>query len=230
MKLQTKRIEEYKPTKPTNSHCISASQEYRVLATLKTFFPRKFKLAYKSERPDIKTDSLGVEVTLICNPKEKEIESIFGNAKKRAEKLKEKTRKEGLYIIEEAGIPILRKGGGFDSENYKKYVEKAIQLKLQKSNEYVDEFGSNLELVILQEDLIPSEVEKNVAKWMLEIAGKNCIFKKIYYICSNYIIRADTANEHIWKRKITAEQNMAFKIIGRMTAEGNLDMDSPEWN
>ena len=77
MNYNTQRIKDYKPKEPINPQLSTHFSEYLVLAVLKHHMSEKFKNAVISDRPDIQSKGLGVEVTIAENPETMQVRAEF---------------------------------------------------------------------------------------------------------------------------------------------------------
>lgn len=228
-------------TERVNSKCFDniispqlsdVSQEYRALATLKLFFPEKFYQWYKSDGPDLQEcgGNVGAEVTCAVDEDDMKASKEFiryrnndGEKRNKAETRILKTSSK-LETYENGLIALVRSGELDEEEIYKA----AIRKKLVKSCSYKAKVKILYLAVILPE--IPSTyAEEMLAVWTRETLS-NSEYQEIYVISERFCIRIDLVTGDDIVINIDKNQNEALRKIARMTAEGEIDLDSEEWN
>ena len=233
MKLFTDRVNMKDFADRIDPELLKKSQEYRVLGTLQFIFTEKFDKLSVSEAPDLQNANgdIGVEVTTAVSENDMKASSAFcfyqkavdEKSKKRAErKIFETSSKIVLY---ENGITAMRSSGGMNEEC--EYKESIIK-KIKKSNNY-KRIVKHLYLAVVLPEIPSREAESNYPRWTRDII-RNSEFEEVYVISERFCIRIDLLRGENSVFKISDDQNLAIRKIARMTAEGELDFSSEEWN
>lgn len=233
MKLFTDRVNRKDFANRIDAELLKKSQEYRVLGTLQFIFTEKFDKLSVSEAPDLQDadGNVGVEVTTAVSESDMKASSAFCSykkavdekSKKRAERKISETSSE--IVLYENGITAMRSSGGMNEEcEYKKSVIK----KVKKSNNY-KRVVKHLYLAVVLPEIPSSEAESNYPRWTREII-RNREFEEVYVISERFCIKIDLLRGENSFFKISNDQNLAIRKIARMTAEGELDFSSEEWN
>lgn len=236
MKLYTEKVKNYHNKGALKNRKRGKSVEYFALAVLKFYYPTKFANAIKAEEPDIQSEGLGVEVTQLCSPIQRELDGAFSdltneeNSEKSLstfEKLGKKGKQGALHIHN--GFFSMCTGGGI--ENFVSTgVTNAIDSKISKIDQYRKKVKGRLELAIVQTDLQPSNFESLVVDKVKSYTTHGCDFQTIYVISTDFVWSFDTDTKAEKRDEIKPDQKAAFSKIARMTAEEILEIDSEEWN
>lgn len=233
MKIDTARVQNKKYSDAIKPSLQNKSQEYRVLATLKYFFPEKFENFILADKPDLqnKDASYGVEVTIATSEDDMKASREFSNLKNsnNRQKTVKKIETTGHTVSENNNVCALasplRK-----IQCEKQIFEKAITYKIRKIETYSDTF-STIGLAVLLIDPPTSEAEQNFPEWIsccIKKEGHRC-FDFYYILCYRFLLVCDECGNVIAKKMLTPDQNKHLSIIGRMSAESEIKLYDIEW-
>lgn len=213
---------------------LKRSQEYSVLGILRYLYPQKYNTMVMGEAPDLqdKRNSTGIEVTVAVSENDMKASRAFsqlleGNdemAKRHINKIEESGYK--LTSIEGKAVSIHATG---TSNGEKTLFQKAIRKKIEKSPHYRENF-KNLGLAVVFLEIPTSEAEHGCIAWTREVfqeAQKS--FDFVYILAHRFCFYYDTHTDSCEKRIISGDDLYAIKTIARMTAEGELSLESDEW-
>ncbi len=213
---------------------LKRSQEYNVLGILRYLYPQKYNTMVLGEAPDLqdKGHSTGIEVTIAVSENDMKASRAFsqlleGNdetGKRHINKIEESGYK--LTSIERKSVSIHATG---TSNGEKNLFQKAIRKKIKKSPHYRENF-ENLGLAVVLSEIPTSEAEYDCIAWTREVfqnAQKS--FDFVYILAHRFCLYYDTHADSCDKRMISVNDLYAIKTIARMTAEGELSLESDEW-
>lgn len=227
--ILTGRINEYCISEPLSSNLIKVSKEYFALALLRYCIPNQFDCLKKAESPDLQDDNglIGIEVTDATSEQEQQ---ISGESIKYSKAKFEEERQKSLSII--------RRNGGdrnewfisypvSNEEREKKNVKRAYLRKLKKVECY-RKVCTRLGLFI-EIDTQPLFAAKDLdwEKCSLSSTGKGFDF----VILSSWKGLELYDFEIKENRSITIkrEDRDTLKFLARLTAEGIINENDPEW-
>ena len=234
MNIDTDLVKKYHNTHSKDSNIIKYACEYRVLATLRYFYPKEYENMEHSDSPDLqdKSNKMGIEVINAISSKDAEATSLFSKMKNSAPKQNQKLKnviKKCDYtfsLIEDDKYSIGKTGTG-DGE--KIVFQESIRKKLNKLHLYKTKFAK-VGLAILLPEPPTSFAEEHCIEWILEaIEDSKNTFDIFYVISHRFCITFDFQNNKNEKIKIDSEVNQKLRKIARMTAEGKLSLDDLEW-
>lgn len=218
-----------------NSQLEKDSHEYRVLATIRLLFPQNnYNSVVKSEAPDFidRDNSIGLEVTDVCFQKHRQASKEFYklnhpvNDKKSQPENTRKTIDSGND--EDSGKTIKTCGLNFPSfsaESILVPMRRQIVIKEGKKYEQTNE----LDLALLFDDRINIELEDDLMEQLrISQKGKKK-FKKVFVVSDYLCLEYNVSDNSFQRRLLTQEENIRIKILGRLTAEGKVNLSSPEW-
>lgn len=236
MHIFTNRIEQYVFGGSICPQLQNRSQEYRVLATLKFFFPGKYGGLIAGDAPDLQDcdGNIGIEVTVAVPENDMKVSRLFSRlCESKDEKRKEffirkitddgftlKDTPVGLAVISPASFSCLEK----------KIFQCSIKRKLAKLDQYCKKFN-RIELAVILPEPPTTDAEKELPNWLYEVlCGKERFFDYIHVISNRFYLGYDARSYEKTSIKISKAENNALCMIGRMTAEGVLSFESEEWN
>lgn len=236
MKIHTELVKNKKIGSPISSNLLKHSQEYRVLAILRYLFPNKYNTMVAGESPDLQDyiNSVGIEVVSAVQENDMKVQSEFSKLHQESDNLKKEKIlnkiKENKYSIKKIQKDkyIISSFGTIKSE--KNVFQNSIRKKRIKIELYKDKF-EKLGLAIILPAIPTSEAEKNYIRWILEVRKeKDTFFDFVYIVSNRFCIYYDDLNGNYKKSFITNNEYLLLSTIARMTAEGDLDLNSIEWN
>lgn len=224
----TDRIKNYEIQTALPSEKMKTSRELYVLATLKYLCPEEFSSLEKGETPDLKsTDGLlGIEVTWGGSPSDEIIngESYkFSHAKTYKDKQKclKKIRAQGgdrnSYSI---SFPVTT------ARKDKINIQDIFQKKLKKLDVYREKC-QRLGLAIQIDIPLFLLTDKNWESWLSEVNHDGFDFVIIIHWSGIDIYDFKTGEYRSFRT--TREEQQSLKIIARLTAEGIISDNDPEW-
>ena len=212
------------------------SQEYRVLATLRYFFPPLFKNMVLGEKPDLqdKANSVGIEVTIATKQEDLQTSRLFSelsltNPIKDPNKIKEHITSLGYAVSDFCGCNRTSKSGGITSSEERIFKD-SIRRKVEKVQDYRSLFPE-IGLAILLTEIPANEVEDSLICWLKQVVNEiGHSFDFFFVISERFCIYYDPEKEVSKKYYITDENDKRIRSIAKRTAEGEITIDSPEWN
>lgn len=235
MKIHTELVKNKKISSPISSNLLKHSQEYRVLAILRYLFPNKYNTMVAGESPDLQdyTNSVGIEVVSAVQENDMKVQSEFSKYYQELDTLKKEKIlnkiKENKYSIVEIQKDKYTISCFGTSKSEKNVFQNTIRRKRIKIELYKGKF-EKLGLAIILPSIPTSETEKNYIRWILEVRKEKDIFFDFVYIVSNRFCIYCDLNGNYEKSSITDDEYLLLSTIARMTAEGDLDLNSIEWN
>lgn len=210
------------------------SQEYNVLGILRYLYPQKYNTMVLGEAPDLqdKEHSTGIEVTVAVSENDMKASRAFSQLLEK----NDETRKRYMNKIEESGYKLTSIEGNAvsihttgTSNGEKTLFQKAIRKKFEKSSNYRKNF-KNLGLAVVFTENPTSEAERSCIAWTREVfQNAQESFDFVYILAHRFCFYYDTHTDSCEKRIISRNDSYAIKTIARMTAEGELSLESDEW-
>ena len=216
-----------------NQERLKHSQEYRVLATLRYLFPEKYDCMVKDESPDLQDskNSVGIEVTISDAELEMEVSRRFDHY---CNPLTPEKKENDKRFFESHGYSVntksnrLMKAGGLT-----KAIEHSFKESIRKKYVKVPKYRTKCNkvgLALLMLEMPYYETETKVIDWTKQVITEDGNYFDFFYIISHrFCIYYEPANETISKHKITDDINKRLRAIGRMTAEGQINLGSAVW-
>lgn len=216
----------------------NCSQEYRALATLRYFIPVKYDTMIKAEAPDLQdcNNCIGIEVTAAVSEKDMKAADAFSKLCKEndsvvVQKLKQKIIESNYSIdtveINQSTIISTSTSGTDNSE--KTVFQKSIWKKIKKLHKYREKFKT-MGLAVLLPEPPTVEAENHFVDWFREASCEyNDTYDFIYVISHRFCIYYNSKTDEFKKWKISSDEDCSIQKIARMTAEGKLSLESPEW-
>lgn len=233
MNIHTELIKNKKYNGAILHELVKVSQEYRVLAVLRYLFPDTYEQMEHGDKPDLqdKTNRIGIEVTaavqgndMKANRAFAEIDHNSSDSQRMAEK---KINESGYNINYIKDIMSISRTGTADSE--KSCFLNAILKKCKKADRYKGDYAK-IGLAVLLTEIPTNYAEDHIIDWIKEIHSEiESSFDFMYVISSRFCIMYDIKSNRIDKKAIKDTDNQLLCTIGRMTAEGELSLDSIEW-
>jgi hypothetical protein len=209
---------------------LKLSQEYFALAFLKYIFPDKYKDVFHADRPDLQGRKVLVEVTSLntCTDMQasKEFAKYSEDRKERRIKTIEGTG-YALRNIEGINATSMCRGGGYNFESDYELLKERILEKINKAKGY-EVKNRTLELALVKEDHPFHEWIEKIPFSLEQIVNNQEIYETVYILFPNgyiYIIKGESPQIS----KLSKNEYLHLKSIGRMTAEEELTMDDEEW-
>lgn len=232
MNIHTNLVKSKRFTSSIEPSILKHSQEYRVLATLRYLYPTKFDAMITGETPDLQdsTSSTGIEVTVAVKEDDMKVSRAFSEMTqdKDIEKHKNIIESSGysfVYLIDEK-IAISTSG---TANGEKKSFQQSIQRKTKKIHQYRRNF-KKVGLAILLPEIPTTYAEDHLSKWIFELlVDTENQFDFCYVISHRFCLYCDVKTGTSEKKELTQKESGLISTIGRMTAEGELTMESEEW-
>lgn len=224
----TERVTQYNIHASILKELVKTSREYCALATLKYAFPEMFSKMKKHESPDFidEESGLGVEITsgeatrfAVINGESNNI--CYAKTDKERDKCLERIRKNGG---DKKG-PITYYPT-FTDDTVLNSIQNIFIKKTKKAEEYLAQC-TKLGIVIII-DVPISTIDTNKLWKMLEKKNNN----KFDFVAIMHWSGIDIYNFQTGEyssRVLDSQERNALKVIGRMTAEGIIHIDDPEW-
>ena len=234
MNINTDLIKNKKFNGAISNDIVNVSQEYRVLAILRYLFPDKYEQMKKREKPDLQDEinHIGIEVTSAVQENDMKANRAFAEL----DKTSNKNRKNNIKKISESGYEIHNTNGILSiskcesTDLEKDCLQNAIFKKCGKYDTYKKNFKT-IGLAVLLPEIPTSYAEDHIIDWIKEIhSSMKTSFDIIYVISSRFCIICDIKNDYMDKKCLKNMENELLCKIARMTAEGELTLDSIEWN
>ena len=209
------------------------SQEYRVLATLRYLYPEKYDSLIKDESPDLQDseNSVGIEVTISDAESEVKTSRYFDHycnplTPERKENDKQSLEALGNSVSESNR---LWKAGG-QTKGIEIHFKENIRKKYDKVPKYRAKFNK-LGLAVLMLEIPSRETEYSIIDWIKQIILEDGNYFDFFYVISHrFCIYYKPSNSLYSKHDITKDADIRLSAIGRMTAEGKININSPVWN
>ena len=237
MDIFTERVCRKKYSEAIEPELLKHSQEYYVLAVLRYLCGSKYQNSVLSESPDIqdKSSLIGIEVTVASLPGDMKVSREFTKMRRAMsldeyKKTKSKIEKEGYSVLTTPiGVERLQSPMRTESTD-RKCLEEAIRRKLKKINSYRLLF-QELGLAIVFHDLVSSRVELNGVAWIRDYITNftSDQFDFYYVFCNRAVLFYDTGDGTFEKKTLSKDEREKLACIGRMTAEGELNLSDVEW-
>ena len=215
-----------------SSELVKASQEYRALAVLRYLFPGKFEQMEHGDKPDLQDNinHIGIEVTSAVQADDMKASRLLAefdeNSCEKLTKDLDKIINCGYDINIIYGKMSISRLGTADSE--KTCLQNAIIKKCKKADKYKD--YARIGLAVLLPEIPTSYAEDHIIDWIKEIYSEiKTSFDLIYVISNRFCIICDIKNDYMDKKCLENTENQLLCKIARMTAEGELTLDSIEW-
>ena len=219
---------------PICSKIQNLSQEYRVLATLRFLYPGKYDSMIKAEAPDLQdvNNGVGIEVTVAVREKDMEASRALLELCQH----ESVSKKDSKGIIEKCGYSLVQMNDsgfmistlGTSGGEYAVFRRNMIN-KSKKLPRYRSLFN-NVGLAILLQEIPTTFAENNIPKWISKLNGTETEkYDFIYVISHRFCIYFDALANITEKKPLTQNETRLLSTIGRMTAEGELSLDSIEW-
>jgi len=235
MNIHTDLVKNKRYNQPIQSNLLKHSQEYRVLATLRYLFPRKYNEMTSGESPDLQDceNGVGIEVTVAVQKDEMKVTSAFSRLHHARNN---RDIEKNIDIIERSDytlVPIydeifaMYATGTLDGEKY--FFQSSIRKKKTKLQQYRNNFGS-VGLAIILLDIPTSEAESCIASWIYEVFQEDGnLFDFVYVLSHRFCVFYDVQENYSSKWMLSSEENRLLCTIARMTAEGELTLEDQEW-
>ena len=209
------------------------SNEYKVLAVLRYFYPEKYNTMIHSEAPDLQdpTNGIGIEVTNAVRESDLKASRLLSELRQDnpddVEKKKMLIESLGYRFSSIDNVNAINATGTDDGD--KLVFQSIIIKKLKKLQKYRIKF-KKIGLAILLPEIPTSSAEENYMEWILEINKEaNDNFDFFYFISYRFCIYYNIHNKTVTKRLIGKEEGRSLFTIARMTAEGELSLNDLEW-
>ncbi len=212
------------------------SQEYWALATLRYLFPSQFEIMIKGESPDLqdKINGVGIEVTSAVEECDMQAnrafaESIENPLSKKAADDRQAIEKNG-YSISSGQFGNVLSAPLRTSKVEKRVFQASIKRKIAKAEKYRIDF-SKVGLALMLPEIPTREAEKYCIDWALEVLKTEASngFDFIYIISERFCYYCEIAACQVFKCNISKDESQLLRKIARMTAEGELSLDSLVW-
>ena len=234
MKIDTDLVKNKEFSCPINSSAIKHSQEYRVLATLRYLFPKRFDTMKNDEAPNLQDceNGIGIEVTSAVKESNMKVSRAFSDLCKGSQAdighNKEVIVSNGYSFIdivdEKVAISTM---GTADGEKY--FFQQSIQRKIKKLPRYRENF-KQIGLAIVLPEIPTTYAEEHMGEWAWEaFEGTSDKFDFIYVISHRLCIYYNVQENVINKYKLKSEENRLITTLARMTAEGEISLTDIEW-
>lgn len=234
MKIDSDLIKNKNYTIPISPSILKHSQEYNVLASLRYLFPHKFESMVTGESPDLQdiVNGIGIEVTAAVRENDMKASRAFASLRKGDNKSIEKNKtiidSSGYSImpIREDKVAISTLG---TSNGEKNFFQESIQRKIKKFQRYKTYF-KKIGLAVILPEIPTSYFENHICEWISEMFNENSeSFDFVYVISHRFCIYYDVRTKVSDKWSITNEEHQLLSTVARMTAEGELSLNSTEW-
>ena len=215
-----------------SSELVKLSQEYRVLAVLRYLFPGVYEQMEHGDKPDLqdKINSTGIEVTAAVQENVMKANRAFAEINKDSsndQKNSEKITESGYTIHITNGIMSINKTGTADAE--KSCFQNAILKKCKKADQYKADYAK-IGLAVLLPEIPTRYAEDHLIDWVKELHSEiDKSFNFIYVISYRFCLLYDILSGNTDKKSLKSSDNLSLGKIARMTAEGELTLDSIEW-
>lgn len=221
----TDKIRNYVPKTAIDSELGKYSEEYFVLACLKHCLPAQFSNLRKAETPDLLVfdGSLGVEVVSAISTKER---VITRESTKYRETTDEKKKEKYLNAVTKQGGDIKDKCIYYPivtQDTIIKCIINVYNSKIDKTDSYLQQC-SRIGLAIIVD--VPLSLEN--IEWM-EWFPEPKVFDMIILLHWKGFDLYDFNTKSYEHIIIDKNDRLALKKLGRMTAEGIIKEDDPEW-
>ena len=233
MNINTDLIKNKKFNGAISNDIVNVSQEYRVLAILRYLFPGEYEQMEHGDKPDLqdKIKSFGIEVTAAVQETDMKANRVLAEfdetSSEKFPKDLDKIINCGYDINIIYGKMSISRSGTADSE--KTCLQNAIIKKCKKADKYKKKYA-RIGLAVLLHEIPTSYAENHIIDWIKEIQSEIKIsFDLIYVISNRFCITCDIKNDHMDKKCLKNTDNQLICRIARMTAEGELTLDSIEW-
>lgn len=124
------------------------------------------------------------------------------------------------------GVSIIGNG---TSDGEKRIFIERLQGKIKKLDQYRENFNV-VGLAALMPETPTSDAEDHFRDWIGEVVGNSEKTFDLYYVISHrFCICYDARTGDTHKKLIDRDENYALQVIGKMTAEGKLQMSDAEW-
>lgn len=204
------------------------SQEYFVLAFLKYKFPDKYKDVFHADKPDLQGNKIMVEVTTLEENKEMQASKEFAKYSENYDEWRIKKIEGTGYALENsADITSMYRSGGYNFELDQALLKKCVNVKTEKAKGY-DAKNRTLELALVKEDRPLLEWLEKINYSLETIVNNQEIYETVYILFPNscIYIKKGTSPQKI---ELSPKEYLHLKTIGRMTAEGEINIDDEEW-
>lgn len=216
-----------------SSELVKKSQEYRVLAVLRYLFPGKYEQMKQGDKPDLQDsiNHIGIEVTSAVQADDMKANRVLAEfddaSSEKLPKDLDKIINCGYNINIIYGKMSIIRSGTADSE--KTCLQNAIIKKCKKADKYKEDYA-RISLAVLLPEIPTSYAENHIIDWIKEIHSViKTSFDLIYVISNRFCIICDIKNDYMDKKCLENADNQSLCKIARMTAEGELTLDSIEW-
>ena len=233
MNINTELLKNKKYNRAILHRLVKVSQEYRVLATLRYLFPGEYEQMERIEKPDLQDNinHFGIEVTSAVQKDDMKANRAFAEIDKNSSDSQrnavKKIAESGYDINNTNGIMSISRSGTEDSE--KVCLRNAIVNKCPKYHIYKKDFKT-IGLAVLLPEIPSTYAENNISNWIKELYSEIDIpFDFIYVISCRFCIVYDIKSNLADKKDLNNTDSQLLSTIGRMTAEGELTLNSIEW-
>lgn len=218
-----------------NPHIQDKSSEYSALAMILHCFPdRALTSLIKYEHPDFisKDYQVGLEVTEADNELHKRVSKEFYKYKHPKENCNiEKNRS----IIEQTGARVIDLPESFvsilDFPSYgNNLIVRDLKERITKKENIEYDETKELYLAIVFFDPLGTDSAELITNTLIDfVDSENTKFKRIYVVTSRFCIKFTTSDKSIISQSINILEYHKMRTLGRMTAEGIVDLNSREW-
>lgn len=225
---------------PLDTQLWKTYYEYTALATLRFCYGDMYQHLHHADAPDLQdlVHSVGIEVVNSISAAEAQAEGeMLKYPTLRTEKQKAKSKKkieEYMDDFDEYGTLYPDRFLGHEW----KEMTSAFQHKLKKVAKYQENGFEKLGLLIYHPQFIFPETEEKFAAWLVDAAkdsdAQDAQFDFVYILpqysrCNSGILYYDFISGEAGSVKVSHEDMRALHTLGRMTAEGEIKEDDPEW-
>lgn len=235
MNIETDLIRSKQFNSPIKPYLLKFSQEYRVLATLRYLFPQKYATMTKGEVPDLQDSENGIGIEVVSAVRENDMRAERAFSRLRQSSNDSEAKKQ-IDIIESSGcsLGVLPNGGltlgvAGTANTEKLFFQTSIRKKKEKISKYRENFNV-LGLSIVLPEIPTPEAECKFIDWTREVFREdNNRFNFVYMISHRFCIYYDIQADYFQKWELSEKDTCLLRTIARMTAEGELSLDSQEW-
>ena len=235
----TDRVKNKKFTEYMDVKLYTAKIEYEAIAFINCFFSERFGKLYRADAPDIQDENgeWGIEVVKVVSENDGRLEgetarylrAIKENNKLEQQKYSQKIERDGGTVI--GGMVMMAVRSDADE---KSIFQNSMQRKLDKLPQYKNKGFKSMSLYMFYESPITFGTPRDRQEW-LAAAQDNYVDKYdiaivVYQDDASWRISFyDFNSDEISDLKISDEIVNYIGKLGRMTAEGEVKQDDPEW-
>ena len=237
--VRTDRVNNKKFTTYMDTKLFTSKIEYEAIAFIKYIFGERFGTLFHSDAPDIqdKNGVWGIEVVKVVSESDGRLEGESNQYLRATEEANLLAQNKYAKKIERDGGKILNRAVMFSlqSDVKEKYIfQEAIKRKLAKLPKYKEKGYKHMGIYMLYECPISFGNANERKEWLDEVQSEH---KEKYDIAivlyqddiSWRISLYDFSTDEIMDKEINNDIVNYIGKLGRMTAEGEVKQDDPEW-